>query len=86
MNRNEVKNFVNINILGSNEVQEMLMVNRQRLKALVDAGKITPIKELKREMLFFRLDVEMLKQEMMLDSRTNLFKMAGVDDGEQVLH
>lgn len=62
------------------------MVNRQRLKALVDAGKITPIKELKREMLFFRLDVEMLKQEMMLDSRTNLFKMAGVDDGEQVLH
>jgi hypothetical protein len=86
VNRNEVKNFVNINILGSNEVQEMLMVNRQRLKALVDAGKITPIKELKREMLFFRLDVEMLKQEMMLDSRTNLFKMAGVDDGEQVLH
>lgn len=84
MNRNDVKTFVNVNILGSGEVQEILMVNRQRLKALVDAGKLTPIKELKRESLFFLADVELLKSEMMNDSRTNLFKHAGVDENGMV--
>jgi hypothetical protein len=63
-------------ILGSLEVQERLLVNRSRLKALVDAGKLEPVKELKRELLFWAPDVERLKAEMMKDTRTNLFKAA----------
>jgi hypothetical protein len=61
-------------ILGSNDVQEMLLINRQRLNVLVASGKLTPFKELKRESLFWKPDVERLKAEMMKDSRTNLFK------------
>jgi hypothetical protein len=61
-------------IMGSTDVQEVLMINRSRLKALVDAGKLTPMKELKRESLFWKPEVEKLKAEMMLDSRTNLYK------------
>ena len=62
------------NILGSNEVQELLMINRSRLSALVEAGKITPVKELKASSLFWLPEVEKLKKEMALDPRTNLFK------------
>jgi hypothetical protein len=65
-------------ILGSTDVQEMLMINRSRLSALVDAGKLTPFKELKRESLFWKPDVERLRLEMMKDSRTNLYKTGGV--------
>jgi hypothetical protein len=70
MNKEDVAVF----ILGSNDVQEMLMITRARLKVLVDAGKLKPFKELKRELLFWKPDVELLKKEMMKDSRTNLFK------------
>lgn len=74
MNRNEALNFIHHNVLGSNEVQEMLLVSRVRLKAMVDAGKLKPVKELRREYLFYLPEVEQLKKEMMKDSRTNLFK------------
>lgn len=74
MNNIEAVSFIQDNVLGSLEVQEMLLVTRVRLKALVDAGKLTPVKELKREYLFFLPEVLKLKQEMMKDSRTNLFK------------
>lgn len=63
-------------ILGSNEVQEILMINRSRLKALVEAHKIIPFKELKREHLFWKPDVERLKNELLLDPRSNLAKQA----------
>jgi hypothetical protein len=72
----ETIDFIQHNVLGSHEVQEILLVNRTRLKALVDAGKLKPVKELKREYLFYLPEVEKLKNEMMLDSRTNLFKQA----------
>jgi hypothetical protein len=74
MNHSEAVDFIQFNVLGSYDVQEMLMVSKVRLKALVDAGKLTPVKELKREYLFFLPEVEQLKHEMMKDSRTNLFK------------
>lgn len=74
MNHAEAVDFIQFNVLGSYDVQEMLMVSKVRLKALVDAGKLTPVKELKREYLFFLPEVLQLKQEMMKDSRTNLFK------------
>jgi hypothetical protein len=74
MKREAAAKFVATNILGSLDVQEMLLVNRSRLAALVEAGNLTPIKELKREKLFWLPDVEKLKNEMMLDTRTNLYK------------
>lgn len=64
-------------ILGSHDVQELLFINRSRLKALVDSGKLTPMKELKRESLFWLPDVEKLKKELLLDSRSNLYKNKG---------
>lgn len=76
MNREAVQKMLNNNLLGSNDVQEILLINRSRLKALVDCGKLNPIKELKRESLFWLPDVEALKKEMLLDSRTNLYKSA----------
>lgn len=72
INKMNVQEF----ILGSLEVQEALLVNRSRLKALVDSGKLVPVKELKREMLFWAPDVERLKKAMMKDTRTNLYKAA----------
>lgn len=78
MKRDTAKEFIATNILGSNDVQEMLLITRARLRALVDAGKIEPIKELKRESLFLLQDVEQLKKEMLLDTRTNLYKERGV--------
>ena len=76
MNREAVKKILDSNLLGSTDVQEMLLINRSRLKALVDCGKLEPIKELKREYLFWLPDVEALKKEMLLDTRTNLYKSA----------
>jgi len=61
-------------VLGSNEVQEMLMIGKSRLKALVDEGKLKPMKELKREYLFWLPEVEAFKQDLLLDSRSNLYK------------
>jgi hypothetical protein len=69
-----VKKMITANIMGSNEVQEVLMINRSRLHALVEAGKLEPIKELKREGIFFTPEVMALKAEMLKDSRTNLYK------------
>jgi hypothetical protein len=77
MKKEVAKKIIQDNILGSNDVQEILLINRQRLRALVDAGKITPIKELKRESLFWLPEVNLLKKEMELDSRTNLYKQRG---------
>lgn len=74
MNRENVKTLIDTNLLGSHDVQEILMVNRSRLFALIESGKLTPIKELKRESLFWLPDVEQLKKEMLLDTRTNLYK------------
>lgn len=74
LKRDQAAKFVATNILGSLDVQEMLMVNRSRLAALVDSGKLTPIKELKREKLFWLPDVEELKNKLILDTRTNLYK------------
>ena len=76
MNREAIQKILDSNLLGSNDVQEVLLINRSRLKALVDCGKLKPIKELKRESLFWLPDVEALKKEMILDSRTNLYKSA----------
>ena len=70
-------------VLGTHEVQEMLLINRSRLNALVLEGKLKPLKQLKREYLFWLPEVEAMKKELLLDSRSNLYKQARKDDAEQ---
>ena len=70
----ETKALLVENILGSHEVQDALCINRSRLNALVKGGKLNPIKELRSENIFWKPEVEKLMQEMLLDSRTNLYK------------
>lgn len=74
MKKEAVASFIALNILGSQEVQDILMINRSRLKALVESGKLKPIKELKRENLYLLSDVEALKKELLLDTRSNVYK------------
>jgi hypothetical protein len=76
LNNNEAAAFVQTNVLFSVEVMELLMVNKARLKALVDSGKLTPVKEINRDRIFLLADVEALKQELLLDTRTNVYKAA----------
>lgn len=75
-----VQQEITVNILGSKEVQDLLMVNRSRLSALVEAGKLTPVKELKMGSLFWLPEVIQLQKEMLLDPRTNLYKKVVVDN------
>ena len=70
----DIQNFVD-NTLGSFDVQEILCIKRVRLKALVDSGRLTPLKVLKGETLFWKPDVMALRSEMMKDVRSNLYKM-----------
>lgn len=69
----EMQNFID-NTLGSHDVQEILFINRSRLKALVDSGRLTPMKVLKGETLFWKPDVMAFRKELLKDSRSNLFK------------
>lgn len=80
MNRTAAADFIQCNVLGSQDVQDALLISRARLKALVDEGKLQPIKELQREKLFWLPDVEKLKKMMMKDSRSNLFKKGKIAD------
>lgn len=78
MNRATAADFIQSNVLGSQDVQDALLISRARLKALVDEGKLQPIKELQREKLFWLPDVEKLKKLMLQDSRSNLFKKGNI--------
>lgn len=82
MNRTAAADFIQMNVLGSQDVQDALAISRARLKALVDEGKLHPIKELQREKLFWLPDVERLKSLMLKDKRSNLFKKVKMADEE----
>ncbi|MEN2765852.1 helix-turn-helix domain-containing protein [Ornithinibacillus xuwenensis] len=49
-------------VMTSSEVIEFLGVTRQTLGSLVKRGKLTPIKEINRDRLFLREDVESRKE------------------------
>ena len=75
MNKAAAKDLLNDMILNTNDVTEILLINRSRVKALVEAGKLTPLRILKNDSLFWKPDVEALKKELLKDSRSNLFKL-----------
>jgi hypothetical protein len=74
MSRKKAEEFINSQVLGSSEVQEILMVNKSRLAVLITTGKLIPIKELKREHLFYLPDVLACRDELMKDPRANVAK------------
>lgn len=54
--------LVQTEILTSSEVLEELQISRQSLNSLVKREKLVPIKELPRDRLFLREDVEARKE------------------------
>lgn len=76
------KQDVAAQILGSSEVQELLLINRQRLAVLVTEGKLTPIKQLAKEKLFWLPDVQQLAKEFMLNKKSNLYKNGGLKNAQ----
>lgn len=57
-NKNEFIKLVQSEILTSSEVLAELQISRQTLSALVKRGKLVPIKELRRDRLFLKEDIE----------------------------
>jgi hypothetical protein len=62
--RKEVEDFIKSEVLGVAETLEILNVTYQRLNQLIASGRITPIKNFKKDKLFFRGDVEQLGKEL----------------------
>lgn len=54
--------LVKTEILTSSEVLEELQISRQALHSLVKRGKLVPLKELSRDKLFLREDIEGRKE------------------------
>lgn len=62
--RVEIRAFIASEVLTSSEAIELLGITRQRLNQMVKTGKLVPIKELPRDRLFLRSDVEERKKEL----------------------
>ncbi|MCG7435863.1 helix-turn-helix transcriptional regulator [Lysinibacillus fusiformis] len=60
--KEEFIKLVQTEILTSSEVLEELQISRQSLNSLVKRGKLIPIKELPRDRMFLREDVEVRKE------------------------
>ena len=70
-------------VLDSNDVQEMLLISKSRLNALVDEGKLKTLKSVNRGYIFWQPDVEAFKQELLLDSRSNIYKAMKRGDADK---
>lgn len=61
-NKEEFINLVRTEILTSSEVLDELQISRQALNSLVKRGKLVPVKELSRDKLFLKEDIEKRKE------------------------
>jgi len=61
-NKEEFINLVRTEILTSSEVLDELQISRQALNSLVKRGKLFPVKELSRDKLFLKEDIEKRKE------------------------
>jgi predicted site-specific integrase-resolvase len=57
MTKEELSKFIAAEIINSSEAIELLGCSRQNLNDLIQRGKIVPIKEMKRDRLFFKEDI-----------------------------
>ena len=62
-NKEDFVKLVQSEVLTTSEVLEILGISRQTLSSLVKREKIVPIKELTRDKLFLREDIERRKEE-----------------------
>ena len=62
--REELVQFVQSEILNTTEALEILQCSRQNLNDLVKRNVITPIKDLPRDRLFLKEDIEKRKDYM----------------------
>lgn len=61
-NKEEFIKLVQSEVLTSSEVLDELQVSRQTLSSLVKRGKLVPIKDVGRDRLFLREDVDARKE------------------------
>ncbi|MGE7131170.1 helix-turn-helix transcriptional regulator [Lysinibacillus xylanilyticus] len=61
-NKEEFIKLVQSEILTTSEVIEELQISRQALNSLVKRGKLVPVKELSRDKLYLREDIESRKE------------------------
>ncbi|WP_433595110.1 helix-turn-helix transcriptional regulator [Lysinibacillus xylanilyticus] len=61
-NKEEFIQLVQSEILTTSEVLEELQISRQALNSLVKRGKLVPVKELTRDKLYLREDIESRKE------------------------
>ncbi len=61
--KEEFITLVQSEVLTSSEALDILGITRQSLNSLVKRGKLIPIKELSRDKLFLREEVERRKEE-----------------------
>ncbi|MFJ8515308.1 helix-turn-helix transcriptional regulator [Lysinibacillus xylanilyticus] len=61
-NKEEFIKLVQSEILTTSEVIEELQISRQALNSLVKRGKLVPVKELSRDKLYLREDIENRKE------------------------
>lgn len=61
-NKDEFISLVQSEILTTSEVLDELQISRQALNSLVKRGKLVPVKELSRDKLFLREDIESRKE------------------------
>ncbi|AVM25528.1 helix-turn-helix domain-containing protein [Bacillus pumilus] len=64
MNEHEKVKFIQEEVLTSAEVCEVLDVTRQRLSALINSGKLKPVKKVGTVALFLLQHVQVLKKEL----------------------
>ena len=54
----QLREFITENVLDTAEAAELLGCSRQRIGALVNEGKLTPLKQFGNNRLFLRADIE----------------------------
>lgn len=62
--KEELIRFINDEIVNTSEALDILGCSRQNLNMMIKKEKITPIKEMVRDRLFFKDDVLKSKEQM----------------------
>lgn len=62
--KEELVRFINDEIVNTSEALDILGCSRQNLNMMIKKEKITPIKEMVRDRLFFKEDILKSKEQM----------------------
>lgn len=67
--REELTKYIQSEIINTTEALDILQCSRQNLNNLVKRGVLTPIKDLPRDRLFYKVDIVNRKNDM--DKKAN---------------